>query len=315
MIIKKSCIQTISQDKFIIVREWQQEYCEDNTTACALLSLLERWHNFKLTSYKKSGDPNDLLQYHTDKQIEDQIIGVGKRDNIRKAKKLLVKLGAITIHQNPQKRKDRKTFFLFHPDKINHWLNTVHVSKIPKMAVDNCQKIPTEAQKIKSLNNQQIKHIASAQSFTQHHCRKIDNVLSENRQCLSIHKRSLHNKKTTPDDNNNLQQKILPTDSTPSGFSFDEWCLYFIALNPDFKLHFNRNKFKAMIKKWIQQKYRTSDIMTAIHLTFTKIALSDIQMPHFFDFSVDLYIQDIRSHSQRYPGFYKYCGNRLKKVA
>ena len=43
--MRTSCITHPPKDPLIMIRQWQVALCEGNTTAAALLSFFEYWHN------------------------------------------------------------------------------------------------------------------------------------------------------------------------------------------------------------------------------------------------------------------------------
>ena len=312
MDIKESCIQRIAQDKIAVVRDWQRTYCNNNVTACAILSFLEYNHNWKLEQYRRTGNPNDLLQWHTNEDMADGILGIGQKDRIRDAKLLLVKLGAISLHQNPKKPDCRKTFYLFHADTINHWINTVYlpglyVSKVTKTPVDNYQKTATETQKIKPVNNQSVNKTQSAQGLTPAHRLKTDNVPSDNRQCFSIQEKTLVKKTTTSEKNNWHSNKFPPTQDGPR--SLKQWQHYFID-DLAFKSSIvNHPQCQCMMLNWLTKRHTSSMVIAAIQQMMDRKIGSPIQSPLYFKKGVDSYIQQqcvaIKADSPAYRRFEK----------
>jgi len=136
--MKTSCINHPPNEPLIIIRQWQVELCEGNTTAAALLSYFEYWHNIKLEMQSRASRSNDiaemhgddrtqdesLLQFHTEEELVSGIM-IAKRDTIRKALAYLSAFGFISIHSNPNPKYafDKTRYFLFHPDLLNEWLN------------------------------------------------------------------------------------------------------------------------------------------------------------------------------------------------
>jgi hypothetical protein len=47
-IMKVSCIKHPSNERLIVIHQWQLDFCEGNITQTALLSFFEYWHNVKL---------------------------------------------------------------------------------------------------------------------------------------------------------------------------------------------------------------------------------------------------------------------------
>lgn len=68
-----------------------------------------------------------LWQYHKNDDLEAFLMGIGKRDRIDKARKLLQDLGIIEIGRNPNKkyRFDATTFYLFHPEVVTDMLRNL----------------------------------------------------------------------------------------------------------------------------------------------------------------------------------------------
>jgi hypothetical protein len=136
--MRTSCINHPPNEPLIVIRPWQVELCEGNTTAAALLSYFEYWHNIKLEMQSRASKSNDIAEMHGDKRTQDETllqfhteeelisgIMIAKRDTIRKALSYLNSCGFISIHANPNPKYafDKTRYFLFHPDPINEWLN------------------------------------------------------------------------------------------------------------------------------------------------------------------------------------------------
>ncbi len=127
-----------------MIREWQVRYTGGNHCAAALLSLLIYWHDIRVQQAEKAREANDvaerhgeagtqdasLFQFHTAQHLREGLLGLYSDTTIRAARKLLVKLGAVTEHKNPNPRYsfDATTFFLVHPEAINAWLEA-HASR------------------------------------------------------------------------------------------------------------------------------------------------------------------------------------------
>lgn len=280
MACKESCIQRMVNEDLLIIRTWQLKYCDGNTTACALLSFFEYWHTTKLEEYARTGNPTDLLQYHTFKQLEKGILWLSKQKTIRNARQLLIEKGAITIHQNPdpEKADDRTTFYLLNHQKINHWLNTVYVSHVVRIPVDNVENRQLKPMKIKKHSNQRVNEGEAVKTLAVGHSAKKDNAPSQKGQCFSIHKISVHKK--TPCNTNKVEEEKLPS-------TFDEWCEYFIYLKASFKSKTKSLKFRFMIEKWLQRKYKPEQIIEMINLILKKTPIADVEYPQFFSYCVD----------------------------
>ena len=137
--MKNSCIQHPTQERLLVIREWQVEFCGGNHCAAALLSFYEYWYNIKLEISQKNQRTNDIAEMHGDTRTQDEslwqfhnldelhdgIIGLFSKNTITKANTLLEDLGVITLHKNPNPRYtfDKTNYFEFHPEICNDWLN------------------------------------------------------------------------------------------------------------------------------------------------------------------------------------------------
>lgn len=135
--MRNSCINHPPKEPLIVIHQWQVEICEGNTTAAALLSFFEYWHNIKSEMRSRTSRSNDIAEMHGDERIQDETllqfhteeelisgIMIAKRDTIRKALSYLSDTGFISIHSNPNPKYafDKTRYFLFHPEPINQWL-------------------------------------------------------------------------------------------------------------------------------------------------------------------------------------------------
>lgn len=136
--MESSCIQHPTQDRLVVIRDWQIRYCDGHHCAAALLSFFEYWHNVRLDMKQKTRDTDattekhggngtqdeSLLQFHTDEQLRAGLTGLYGTKKIREARRLLVDKGVVTEHANPNPRYvfDKTLFFLFHPEVVNAWL-------------------------------------------------------------------------------------------------------------------------------------------------------------------------------------------------
>lgn len=136
---KTSCVRRLEGDTFIVVRSSYMLVCSGNATAAALIHYFESWHNIKLgarSNYinenpeKNSKKPPTLLQFHSTKELEDALMGIGKKHSIQKARELLVDLGVISIHRNPNPNYffDNTLHYLFHPEIVNKLLDGLPVN-------------------------------------------------------------------------------------------------------------------------------------------------------------------------------------------
>lgn len=164
---KTSCVQRIEDDPFIIIRTSYVRICQGDVTAAALISIFEYWHNTKIAARQnhidmddrpdRIDDPPSLWQYHKNDDLEAQLMGIGKRERIDKARKLLQEMGIIDIGRNPNKKYkfDATTFYLFHPEVVNAFMqklkpasaenSTEPVRKTAETGAENSGAIPKDS--------------------------------------------------------------------------------------------------------------------------------------------------------------------------
>lgn len=135
--MKSSCLPHPANEPLVVIRKWQIEFCDGNVCAAALLSFFEYWHNVKVSQSEKAKHANkvaeqhgdaptqdtSLLQWHTEKELEDGVLIYGKTA-IAAAITKLVHLKALKVQRNPNKRYawDRTRYFTFLPDTLINWL-------------------------------------------------------------------------------------------------------------------------------------------------------------------------------------------------
>ena len=138
--MKTSCIQHPAEEYYSIRHEWQVEFCDGNHCAAELLSYFEYRHNGKLIEAEKNTVANQiaaqhgdvgahdatLYQFHSQEELKRAIHGAFSIDSIREATALLEAKGAITKHRNPNPhyKFDRTTYYLFHPDVCNRFIDS-----------------------------------------------------------------------------------------------------------------------------------------------------------------------------------------------
>ncbi|PSB04941.1 hypothetical protein [Merismopedia glauca] len=160
--MKTGCIKHPEREPLIKIHRWQVEICDGDTTAAALLSFFEYWHNIKIEMQIKAQRSNDVAQMHGDARTQDESlfqfhseedliegIMIAKRDTIRKGIKHLEGKGFISIHHNPNPKYafDKTRYFLFHPEPINEWL-----ANRPLLSKSKNQHRSSENQQSKSKN-------------------------------------------------------------------------------------------------------------------------------------------------------------------
>ncbi len=138
--IKTSCVPRLAGDTFLVIRTSYVRICKGDVTAAAMIHIFEMWHNTKIAGLENHIDMTDhpappdyrtpaptLWQYHKSKDLEAQLVGIGKRHSIDIARKLLADLGIVEIGRNPNKRYkfDATTFYLFKPEVLTGYLKNL----------------------------------------------------------------------------------------------------------------------------------------------------------------------------------------------
>lgn len=137
--MQTSLIAYPQQDRFIRVHESILAACNNNSTAAALVSFLEYWHNYHIQRIEYLKEFNGMLehvgekpilelngwQYHTDIQLERGLM-ISKKDSIRKAITLLESIGFIST-EVPERlvllhKTGRTKWFLLMTNRVNEWL-------------------------------------------------------------------------------------------------------------------------------------------------------------------------------------------------
>jgi|GEM_PF-928106 len=146
---KYSCINHPEKDYFLMLRNWQIEFCEGNKVAAGLLSILEYWYNIKYAQQQQKPEENreikDLLQFHSEAELIDKMLSLTHTPaNVRKSINFLEKKKVISIYRNPSKRYayDRTRHFLLHPEVINQWLTEQYTQEKSKENQDVINNIP-----------------------------------------------------------------------------------------------------------------------------------------------------------------------------
>ncbi len=159
---RTSCVKNHpAKERLVITRESYVAACENDFVAAALLNLFEYWHNIKLDQYSQAKKYNDiaerhgdnrqqiesLFQWHTMDDLQKSLMGFGRR-KVEKALQIILKMGFVSIHKNPNPRYafDSTRYFLFHPDRVDTWLDN-HYNKSNNT---ECTNVPTEPTKCTS---------------------------------------------------------------------------------------------------------------------------------------------------------------------
>lgn len=111
--------------KTVAYSDWQVEYT-GSACAAALLTF------FSLGHLRRMSQGKSLLQGYTEVELLDAMMGGFGRPAIRSAIKELTRLGAISIHRNPDPRcsHDQTKHFLLHPETVNEWLASNSTSRL-----------------------------------------------------------------------------------------------------------------------------------------------------------------------------------------
>jgi hypothetical protein len=132
-----SSVQRLANDQYVTIRASYVKICNGNPVAAALISFFETWHNYKLkqiADWQKMGNKKDspnTWQHHTGKELEQGIMGIGKRHSIDQAKQQLASMGVIVIGRNPDYKFafDATLHYQFQPDVVTSLLAYVENSK------------------------------------------------------------------------------------------------------------------------------------------------------------------------------------------
>lgn len=131
-----SSVSRVTNDQFITIRASYVRICNGNVVAAALISYFEGWHNFKLKAIRdwqkqRVGNQPNTWQHHTGKELEQGIMGIGKRHSIDQAKQQLVSMGIITIGRNPDAKFafDATLHYQFDPSTVSNLLAFVENSR------------------------------------------------------------------------------------------------------------------------------------------------------------------------------------------
>jgi len=135
-----SCISHPAKNAYIKLYEWQVRFCHGNHCAALLLSYFSAWHDWKLRNdqyYRRSNDiaemhgdgrPNNENAYlfFTTEELIDGCMGLYGKKAVCDGIDLLVSLGVISVHKNPNPRYhfDKTKYFQFYPHVCNRWIAT-----------------------------------------------------------------------------------------------------------------------------------------------------------------------------------------------
>ncbi len=145
--MKTSCVRHPAQRSYLMIHQWQLDYCEGDHTTAALLSFFEGWHNTNLANIEqhqqlaayleKTGqkahlpEPNLYIPRTEQQLIEGVLKACKSPGKIRKSVQFLKEKGVISTHKNPKDGFDRMNYYLFHPNIINQWLDQHYSEPTP----------------------------------------------------------------------------------------------------------------------------------------------------------------------------------------
>lgn len=134
-----TCIRHPEKNPYIQLFAWQVAFCQNNHCAALLLAYFTGWHDWKLRNDQYYARYNDIAERHTGERpyienaylfftTQDFIDGCmglySNKKTIADALDLLVELGVISIHNNPNPRYyfDKTKYFRFYPAACNRWI-------------------------------------------------------------------------------------------------------------------------------------------------------------------------------------------------
>lgn len=161
----------------MIIRDEHLLITGGNVVAAALIHIFEHWHYHKKAQNEQNKEANEiaqghhdkrrftetLLQWHTAASLENQLKGLGKKDSILAARKLLNELGIISEHKNPNPsyRYDKTIHFLFDENVVFKLMDRFSKS----IETENRQD-PERKTEISSTENRQYQYISSIDDFS-----------------------------------------------------------------------------------------------------------------------------------------------------
>lgn len=134
-----TCIRHPEKNPYIQLFAWQVAFCQHNHCAALLLAFFSGWHDWKLRNDQYYARYNDIAERHTGERpyiekaylfftTQDFIEGCmglySNKKTIADALDLLVELGVISVHNNPNPRYyfDKTKYFRFYPATCNRWI-------------------------------------------------------------------------------------------------------------------------------------------------------------------------------------------------
>ena len=136
--MKTSCIRHPESTRYIQLHEWQVSFCQNNHCAALLLSYFTAWHDWKVRNDQYYRRTNDIAEMHGDgrpnnenaylffttEELIDGCMGLYGKKAVTDGLDLLVSLGVISVHKNPNPRYhfDKTKYFQFYPQVCNRWI-------------------------------------------------------------------------------------------------------------------------------------------------------------------------------------------------
>lgn len=304
-----------------MIYSWQLDFCDDNRCAAMLMNFFECWHNTKLKNYEQRKSrqetvtQNDLLQYHTLKELVAGIFGFFKRDKVIEAKKLLAKKGVITIHSNPgitqQDKEDQTDFFLFHPCVVNKW-NDKNYNEEGELILNNVSTEETQdthSRKIDTGINTGVPEDMSPESVDSSHSRKIDGALSINRLCNKVTETTTENTINNSSNAGLNSDRIFPDTQKkpPNKFSKNyapiflaQWQEYFSAST--YRLSFSDKSVTSencrhMFRQWIDKRLTIGFIRKIVDERMSSTAPKINSPVYFNDIVMQRYEEKLKARA------------------
>lgn len=136
--MKTSTVRNPDRSSYIQLHEWQVGFCQNNHCAALVLAYFMSWHDWKLQNDKYYSRFNDIAEMHGDgrphnenaylffttEDLIDGCMGIYGKKAITEGIDLLVSLGVISVHKNPNPRYhfDKTKYFKFYPQACNNWI-------------------------------------------------------------------------------------------------------------------------------------------------------------------------------------------------
>lgn len=150
---KSSCVRTPENNRYIQLYVWQIKFCQDNRCAALLLAFFIGWHDWKIRNDQYYRRANDIAEMHgegrpnnenaymffTMEELIDGVMGLYGKNSINEALQLLISLGVLSVHTNPNPRYhfDKTKYFQFYPDVCNQWIDEYYSVKVQKSHFDS----------------------------------------------------------------------------------------------------------------------------------------------------------------------------------